>query len=287
MNVIKKREAFTLIELLVSIAIIAVLVSLLLPAVQQAREAARMTACKNNLKQLALGVIQYTELHQAFPRAFHVENAGGSNRQLWSWSAKILPFIEQGALYEKINIEDDWRTAENLPSAKTRIELLQCPSAPQNAITSSSAAVPGCHDAAETNYAAIVGPERLPTGSPYFWSTSGVWHDGGGVRTNQLTDGLTSTLLIGEADRTADHPDYPECAGLEGWNWAYICRVSVGYGINHPQQHPSDPHVFAYHRGGAQFAFVDGHVSFINENIDQSLLDALATRAGGEVIGEY
>ncbi len=128
-----RRNAFTLIELLVVIAIIAILIALLLPAVQQAREAARRTSCKSNLKQIGIALHNYLDQHSVFPLAFAVEDDGAGGFQAggqWSIQARILPFVEQGNVYDDINFSQEYQSG--VAPATLRIALYMCPSDPND-----------------------------------------------------------------------------------------------------------------------------------------------------------
>jgi len=140
----RRRTGFTLIELLVVIAIIAILVALLLPAVQQAREAARRTHCKNNLKQIGLALHNYLDVHRKFPMSFVSDISTGANTGGGEWSihARILPFIEQGNLYGNINLSLPYGDPINAGITTQRISTYLCPSDPNDhARTSGGVAV--------------------------------------------------------------------------------------------------------------------------------------------------
>jgi len=137
-----RRKAFTLIELLVVIAIIAILISLLLPAVQQAREAARRTQCKNNLKQMGLALFNYEDTHGLFPPSCIINpypdgtaygiTYGDSQRVCppgFGWGVCLLPFFEQGSLYNQFNFNDAVWSPGNAPAARTKVQVFLCPSA--------------------------------------------------------------------------------------------------------------------------------------------------------------
>ena len=127
------RPGFTLIELLVVIAIIAILVALLLPAVQQAREAARRTQCKNNLKQIGIALHSYHDVYKTFPPAYIPDEDG---KPMHSWRVLILPFIEQQALYEQYDFNEPWDGPNNSQLANVVISVYQCPSSPNPAVAS-------------------------------------------------------------------------------------------------------------------------------------------------------
>ena len=126
-----KRYGMTMVELLVVVAIVGVLVSLLLPAVQSAREAARQVACKNNLRQIGLALHTYQDVHKSLPTGcveWRAWRAPQTNRQI-AWSALLLPFVEQQTLYATIDFSQPFDSARNAEAAKTRLSLYECPTA--------------------------------------------------------------------------------------------------------------------------------------------------------------
>ena len=294
-----RRSGFTLIELLVVISIIGILVALLLPAVQQAREAARNTQCKNNLKQIGLALHNYHDTYRVFPNV----NAGGvSFSQLsgCSFFVSILPFIDKGNTYKRFDFNQGNTAAYNQEVVGQRVTPYLCPTAtfPRE--------VPSCDSdsgRAPGTYAANVGTELF---LPYF---SGVEQNGAMVYTNSsdgttgfrdMTDGSSTTLLVGES--AYNLPDYVfssgNCAGLPRWSftlWANPYHTSTGFttgsdfnprdiegdGVFNPdwvQSFRSD------HFGYVNFVMVDGSVRSLNDNVDADLLDGLASRNGGEAV---
>ncbi len=187
------RSAFTLIELLVVIAIIAILVALLLPAVQQAREAARRSSCKNNLKQIGLALHNYLDTFRVFPPAFCVDRpytrtTGGQ----WSVQARLLPFVEQGALYDVANLNVAYQAGSS--PANTRVPLFLCPSDPNDRARVNSAGNPEHYP---LSYGYNAGPwfvfnnETHAQGEGAFAPNSH-WDAG------EFTDGLSNTLGFSE-----------------------------------------------------------------------------------------
>jgi prepilin-type N-terminal cleavage/methylation domain-containing protein len=303
----RTRRGFTLIELLVVIAIIAILVAILLPAVQQAREAARRSSCKNNLKQIGLAIHNYHDVHKAFPNV----NAGGlANSSLSGASlfASILPYVEQSASFELYDFNQGNTSAHNQIVAGQQIELYLCPTA---AIRRN---VPGCdadNGRAPGTYAVNIGSVDFNQ----YWSFFGlprpalngpiVYTDSSPGRTSMasITDGTSNTLMIGET--AYNLPDYlfrsGNCVGESRYSFTYWVNPFPGstacttaYGFN-PRDirddgifDPNWTRTFrSDHVGGVQFVLVDGSVHFLSENIDARVLDALATRDGGEVVGEF
>jgi prepilin-type N-terminal cleavage/methylation domain-containing protein len=301
------RRAFTLIELLVVIAIIAILIALLLPAVQQAREAARRTQCKNNLKQIGLAVHNYNDVYTCLPNA----NCGGESSDTSGGSlfVSILPFIDQANAYNLYNFELGNSDPYNASVSSQQLPFYMCPSSPMRR------AVPSCssdYGRAPGHYAVCGGTEDYNI----YWTSEStdpmpiqngaiVYTEStvGKVRFRDITDGTSSTLMIGET--AYNLPDYKfssgDCVGQTRYGFTYWASPYPGSTVcftfaDFNPHDIADDSVFdsnwrksfrSDHVGGAQFVFVDGSVHFLSENIDADLLDALATRNGGEVIGEF
>lgn len=193
----RRNHGFTLIELLVVIAIIAILVALLLPAVQQAREAARRTSCKNNMKQLGLALHNYHDTHRCFPPSGVKNNAGGTSTQEWSAQAFILPFLEGGNIYSQINFGVGYGHSSNVSPIHVkalRIPVLICPSDANDSARVDSA---GVAEHYPLSYAVSRGIYELYNSSTRY--------DGGAAfkyndvtRMRDFTDGSSNTLAISE-----------------------------------------------------------------------------------------
>ncbi len=284
------REGFTLIELLVVIAIIAILVALLLPAVQQAREAARRSSCKNNLKQIGLAFHNYHDVYNTLPRG-ELDNTFGKGSAFVS----ILPVLEQGALFDKYNFNVASTNAVNESVVSQRIEMYLCPSATINR----DVPIPGC----DVNNRAP-GTYAVCSGSSSSWSpnNNGAITNAGSVVTTfgDMTDGTSTTLMIGESDWSMEDYKFTSgpCLGQTRWGFTYWSSPYPLATLFSTATKPFNPKALngvtdrlgtfrSDHRGGAQFALVDGAVRFVSENIDEKTLDALATRAGDESVGEF
>jgi len=302
-----RQSAFTLIELLVVIAIIAILIALLLPAVQQAREAARRTQCKNNLKQIGLAIHNYHDVYTTFPNI----NAGGvANSSLSGVSlfASILPMIDQANTFNQFDFNKANTDPANQAVVSQQLPFYLCPSSPMRR------PVPSCdsdNGRAPGNYAVCMGSIDFNQ----YWSFFGapqpdlngavVYSDSvtGKTRIRDILDGTSNTLLIGET--AYNLPDYlfssGSCVGDRRYSFTYWANPFPGSTACTTQYdfNPfdiADDGIFdpnwtrsfrSDHEGGVQFVLADGSVRFISENINADLLDALATRSGGEVIGEY
>lgn len=317
----RRRHAFTLIELLVVIAIIAILIALLLPAVQQAREAARRSQCKNNLKQLGLALHNYEETTTVLPPAKIIRGPaypgcpGWINGSGLSWRVMILPYMDQGPLYDKVDDRTGLHgcyfnnTAARNALLQTRLPALECPSDP----------TPRVNSDAPTNYPAILGSN----GNSVYSRNGGAGNEKGlmkfeGTRFAECTDGLSNTALVGEVHRGAlflrtsgnvglTNQRCRRWAEMSGWcgadganppNFANPTKPNNRPALNPPATPntpdrvswtdslnngtPGNRGVSSAHTGGVQILYGDGKVKFLSENVDLGVWQAETTRAGGE-----
>ena len=190
------RRAFTLVELLVVIAIIGILVALLLPAVQFAREAARRTQCSNNLKQLGLALHGYHDTHKRFPSGI-IASEDDFRDGLHSGFALLLPFFEEQNLHRAYDFDTAWRSGNNLALAQTRVDVLLCPSSGNQ--VPQDGGVPG----AATDYALSKGPLAYLCAKA---SGGGMFDINSGVRIAEILDGTSHTFAIGEAASSRNLP---------------------------------------------------------------------------------
>jgi prepilin-type N-terminal cleavage/methylation domain-containing protein/prepilin-type processing-associated H-X9-DG protein len=303
-----RRSGFTLIELLVVIAIIAILIGLLLPAVQKVRAASARSSCENNLKQIALAVHQYAGANKTFPsNAGPGYNYNPNSPYSWSWLALILPYIEQDNLYKACGIPSSTINAAG-SAAATAVPTFLCPSdLAINGLPRSDEANIGSNfnyggpavNVGQTNYKGVCGynwawgtyqftvqgnNNGLDAGDGIFYRTDGVPGTGGhGPLTMDLIkDGTSNTFLVGE-----DIPSLNVHCDWVFFNHATgTCAIPPNY--NEGTSGATDwPNVYSFrsnHSGGLQFAFADGHVQFINQAIDLNVYHGLSTYNGGETV---
>ncbi len=281
------RHGFTLVELLVVIAIIGILVALLLPAVQAAREAARRTSCVNNLKQLGLALQNHHQAVGRFPRGGNKVSFG------WSWSALILPYLEDADLHDLVDFKYGYNEVKNILAVKHLLPVYHCPSGPPNILVTCCQYLPGPDDVGSSSYSATA-DHRKDGQHRDDGTASGVMFIESRISIRYITDGTSKTLLVGETLRFPEDPlNVQQAGGVHcpsrdchfGHNWAHERGLTTYYGINSHTYYESSG-VESAHPGGAHFCFADSHVSFIADQIDQSVLVALTTRKHGEIIND-
>jgi prepilin-type N-terminal cleavage/methylation domain-containing protein/prepilin-type processing-associated H-X9-DG protein len=311
MQRISSRLAFTLIELLVVIAIIAILIGLLLPAVQKVRDAAARMQCSNNLKQLGLATHSYHDVHQALVPAFIGDNSEEATLNSWpTWGVLLLPYIEQGNVS---NLWDQKRlVGYQQPSAyQTQVKIYLCPARPPAVLSTGDFQIlngtrPG---GALTDYAASFGPHAAfvqSTGalvpalpvvtSDSFGPLLVSWSHQ--VRFTDVTDGTSNTTLFGEKSirpnslrgRNEDRSIYSQVRNTH----RRMMGISDVNGDVRPLLPPDNQNIpFANssfggpHSGVTNFVFVDGSVRTINISTNVQILTALVTRRGGEIVPNF
>ena len=296
------RKAFTLVELLVVIAIIGILVALLLPAVQAAREAARRAQCTNNLKQIALGVHSYHDSYKTFPLGSGNISWDYPPEYKFDWMARILPYLEQGNVAANMDFDapyyvPDTPGVNNNKFMKTQFDWAQCPSTPDlPALVSCCANIPGIEDAGASSYAATSTHLRI-----FYAETlqgSGIIYNDAQHSFKDVSDGTSQTFLASETyfNYDVDWKNYLAsgygdlyCPGggcYLGSIWAFANFQSTFFGINQRAGRAGSG-VDSFHPGGANFAMADGSIHFISESIAQTTLEALTTREGGEVTDDF
>jgi prepilin-type processing-associated H-X9-DG protein len=273
---IRRLLAFTLVELLVVIAIIGALVGLLLPAVQAAREASRRTQCQNNLRQIGVSLGNYESVRTDYPLG--CIGCGAGNNEMLSWNAQLLPFLEQTTLAAEYQLDQPSFVSPNRELGATILPLFLCPSTPEDALHSDSGL---WRTQAFTDYGGVYGVEgpgydaTEPNATQFLahqWL--GVFLFNEAVRPRQIADGLSNTVAVAERITRRISTSEWACGRniFAQYNDNPLNRIS-GYGNEIGSPHPD----------GALVVFCDGHVEFLSDNIDQQTLNALLTKAGGEV----
>ena len=313
----RQKKAFTLIELLVVIAIIAVLIALLLPAVQQAREAARRTQCKNNLKQLGLAFHNYADVYQMLPRNNPLVTRGDGLKYVQGpWTLALLPFLEQSNLYNLWNHNLGFAEGSNLELVKTRLPFYNCPSNPNPQVSSfppptassftadSTALGAGVrYNASAVDYAAVQQIRRPPmdnnaTTSPFL---PGIMPQDNPQRLAAVTDGLSNTMILGEAAgfpkrynrRTSVGDNAPVFCHLGSWVRFLPIKSNQGgdilYGgnclINCTNYAATN--LYSFHDGGVTILLADGSVRFLSENVGMDVVFRLFAMQDGETLSDF
>ncbi|MBA4030515.1 MAG: prepilin-type cleavage/methylation domain-containing protein [Planctomyces sp.] len=317
----RSPRGFTLIELLVVIAIISVLIGLLLPAVQQAREAARRAQCINNLKQIGIALHNYHSTYDMFPKASCVvgmtnattaASAAAVSKRIGSWNSAILPGLDQGPLFNSINFNEWYIHPTNWQAGATVLPVFICPSVSGLDLLRNqgdSTTFPAtkfartdyggnygergvrCFPASncQNNYGNSTGEGRGPfllSGNP-------------NIGTKHIEDGLTNTIFVGESPDALHgiwmgHKNFLDQSAAINTRYNIVaktpwssCQVpnnspSIGKWCDYGQEFHS------FHMGGTQFLLGDGSAKFISENIDYRILAGLLSIRGGEVVtGEF
>jgi prepilin-type N-terminal cleavage/methylation domain-containing protein len=347
-NMFRGRRAFTLVELLVVIAIIGILIALLLPAVQAAREAARRTQCMNNMRQIGLGMINHENAKKKYPMGQYAPTvSGGTGVKAWGWAALILSYIEEGSVAQQINFTQGMLdpASTNFNAVRTKISCYLCPSTGIRFgnrteddfigdVPGSSIQVTGmaCIDYAGIDgvtYTSTAQFTNSATGQFYPECTkpicknsspgsaeNGILRDTNvddenlrAIKTRQITDGLSKTLMIAEvAGRGAPLGSGSTSPSLRGtWaagqNTAHMPSALVKtanlpwinpdptygggtpIGINGPVWgSAANTCMYSNHKGGAHILLCDGSGHFLSENVALNILLALCSRDGGETI---
>lgn len=298
------RRGFTLVELLVVIAIIGVLISLLLPAVQQAREAARRMQCSNNLKQLGLAFHNYADVHRGFPQSRITAQYNGANAVFSGWPTAVLPYVEQGNLVDQYNENLPHFHEDNQALVSTPISLFVCPSTPngdrrvqlstgplESQLIADRYGAPG-------DYYARLQTWEWPEGA----TVSLGLDSNSGTPLAKFTDGLSNTVLLGEVSgrptlyvngkaKTSPMTTQP---GWSAWAGPQALRLR-SYNDDCSAESDSStiyPRIvnvcnqqglYSFHPGGAVVGLGDGSVRFLAETVDVETIVAMHSRDGGEV----
>jgi prepilin-type N-terminal cleavage/methylation domain-containing protein/prepilin-type processing-associated H-X9-DG protein len=311
----RRGAGFTLIELLVVIAIIAILIGLLLPAVQKVREAAARMKCSNNLKQQILGMHNYASAVGHYPPAI-LNSATTATHYYpgWGWGTLILPYVEQDNLYRQLNPDvaplgtsfgAQVNTINNVnptPAMKTALPIYRCPSDPAPDLNSFRMDL-DTRQLGMSNYRAICGTDNSAGG--IFRANedrNGILWQNSKVKFEAITDGTSNTVVVGECifinqrDGTAtDGRKWAAVwAGMTGYYCSPDATIGCGIRISDVMWHLDDltarlngtaPQAFgSRHTGGAMFGFADGSIRFFRQSSDPAVTKWLGNRSDGRVL---
>jgi prepilin-type N-terminal cleavage/methylation domain-containing protein/prepilin-type processing-associated H-X9-DG protein len=304
------RSAFTLIELLVVIAIVSVLIGLLVPAVQKVREAAARLQCRNNLKQIGLGLHNYHDANQALPPGYlaTVPYSDGATDTTpgWGWATYLLPYIEQDNLFRQLNFK---QPVQNSPGIQVIVKIYLCPSdqTPGSAFSVPDAFGNPLALAAPSSYAACVGGDETDTRD---FTGLGIFYRNSQTRLIDVTDGTSNTIMVGErswgnangiwagaiSNGVILRGKQNRCPGTGAGSYPAAVLVQAHSHLNNATTDTdgglddfSSPHT-----GGSNFVFADGSVRFLRSvpgdlpnggyTPDSLIFQGMGTRANGEVV---
>lgn len=293
----RKLRGFTLVELLVVIAIIGILVALLLPAVQAAREAARRVQCSNNLRQMGIALHNYHDTRRSFP-------SGMSWPNRMFWSGQLLPYIEQTSLHGMVDLTSPWNVPPNSIALATYASVFRCPSSttPQHLDAAGiTNRVPSDYNACTSG---LIARESGPNPLAGRDDADGLFFVNSGLGMRDIIDGTSHTVAIGEV-LFSYQPSGADHFGLQQFLDHWYIGTPEGFGNEVSESMSStacplnawrDASLFvdekelafgSRHPAGSQLLFADGHSDFISETIDRQTWSALGTRGYGEVAAGF
>ena len=264
-------RGFTLIELLVVTATIAILIALLLPAVQQAREAARRTQCKNNLRQIGIALHNYHDLHTTLPPGSMVLSPLYPVQSGWGWATFLLPHLEQTALYDQVDFNIGNTLAGNRELIVHSLAVFRCPTDP----------------APDRIAATMLTGESLAVAHGNYCGVMSIFNEASSTRLSEFTDGTSQTIIVGERRY--------QIAGVGEVTSSWCGTLTSGTDY---MPFPSLPHLPVFpddmvnqgdrfnsaHAQGVHFLAADGAVHFLSESLDRTVYYALSTPSGGETV---
>jgi prepilin-type N-terminal cleavage/methylation domain-containing protein/prepilin-type processing-associated H-X9-DG protein len=304
-----QRHGFTLVELLVVIAIIGILVALLLPAVQAAREAARRMSCSNNLKQIGLGLHNYHDTYQTFPIAFEWVSQPDGSSFLRGWAMRTLPYLEQSNILNQWNINLGHPQTPNRQLAATRLPVFVCPSTPVREVAEFPVAnwMSGFSEGptvsvGRCDYYSATETTDLAGNYSDIWDGILLYQQALGMR--DVTDGTSNTILVGEMAgfpvvyNRNHRPDPTLTPNLQNGHWAAGNRLQIApfdaqgltWGGGNQMVNATNrwgANLFSFHPGGVQVALCDGSVRFFAETVDAVMVQRLVGKNDGEVVSGF
>jgi prepilin-type N-terminal cleavage/methylation domain-containing protein len=309
----KLAAGFTLVELLVVIAIIGILVALLLPAIQAAREAARRTQCLNNFKQIGVAMHAYHSAKNHFPQGIDMwttqEPCSIPRGKFlpfigFSWGVHILPYMEENLTYERFDLEEksgnSYASGNNYKASGTRVNAFLCPTDPQGYELVGCCSINGnggldSEDMAKSNMAGVADSENWQCTLSDYPDYSSGWPDPNAdgvlfqhskLNVSKIIDGSSHTFMVGEVIGY-------ESDSHSGYWWSSWNVLDTSNGINLPLRVPpsglfvpEETGFASYHPGVCHFLMSDGSATAISESTDQRVLTALTTRNAGDIASE-
>lgn len=299
----RNRAAFTLVELLVVIAIIGILIALLFPAVNAARNAARRTGCANNLRQSGLAILNFESAQGKFPEGQRWVARTGPDAVSYSWAALVLPFMEEQAVYDGLDFKKSFLHPSNLPAASRVVPSYICPATAMREDHRSRSeqlynlnGLPG-EGLACIDYKGISGPssgEKNPVTGQKYGPQGGILIGTKGlpkeatilspepIRTKDITDGMSKTVMVTECTgRGLDGDGDLHGAWVSGLNIGHIER---GIKSDDPPKVWNQELIWSEHPSGAHFLAADGSVHFMSAETDPLIILAICSREGKETI---
>lgn len=311
------HRGFSLVELLVVIAIIAILIGILLPAIQRVRESARRIHCANSMRQMGLALHQFESVYQVFPASGWTQSGPGNPLGTYlSWRPLILPYLEQAQLSQQYDTGLDWWIGSNRELAYFEIPAFLCPSTPWTEPVTVAIAKPPRPEIVferpigRLDYEAIMGVKsdeiNLHLEIPYYNQSNrfSVLHRNSRNGFKDIPDGSSQTIMVVECSGRPtvfrNHTARPDISNDQGQGWAdsegpfsldgsnqegSVEGGGPALGASYSMNRRNDNEPYSFHPQGGNFLFADGHVNFIDESISIITFSKLITRAGGEFIG--